>query len=155
MPDLPQRSRFYHQPPAWVSDDSLFFLTICCSARERSQLDNAEVFSAISCAVEHYIENGKWWVDSFLIMPDHLHALISFPEPAKMEKIIRDWKRYVTKQTKVVWQNGFFEHRLRSRHSANEKWNYILNNPVRKGLVSDPRHWPYVLFSQQGRADYP
>jgi REP element-mobilizing transposase RayT len=152
MPDLPERTRLHHQPPAWVEDDALFFITICCAVRGSSQLDNAVVFTLISSAVERYVETGKWWVDSFLIMPDHLHALISFPELSKMEKTIRDWKRYVAKQTKIVWQNGFFDHRVRSKKSAREKWHYILNNPVRKGLVSDPLHWPYVLFPTS--ADY-
>ena len=78
-------------------------------------------------------------------MPDHLHALISFPEISKMEKTIRDWKRYVAKETKIIWQDGFFDHRVRSKKSAREKWRYIFNNPVRKGLVSDPEDWPYVL----------
>lgn len=82
-------------------------------------------------------------------MPDHLHALISFPELAKIEKTIRDWKRYVAKQTGVSWQDGFFEHRLRSTQSANEKWHYILHNPVRQGLVSDSKDWPYIWLPEE------
>ena len=112
-------------------------------------MDNPATFRAISNAVDRYIENSKWWVDSFLVMPDHLHALISFPELSKMEKAIRDWKRYVARQTKVVWQDGFFEHRLPSRQSANEKWHYILNNPVRKGLVGDSTKRLYTIYGKE------
>lgn len=76
-------------------------------------------------------------------MPDHWHALISFTSAKEMEKSIRDWKRYVAKQTGITWQDGFFEHRLRSDKSANEKWHYIYLNPVRKGLITEPDDWPY------------
>ncbi len=144
VPDLPQRVRLYHQPPGWVKDDALFFVTLCCATRGRSQLDNAKVFGEILDSADYYIESGKWWIGSFLIMPDHLHALMSFPELAKMEKTICDWKRFIAKRNSIVWQDGFFEHRLRSKQSANEKWHYISNNPVRKGLVEHPAQWPYV-----------
>ena len=58
-------------------------------------------------------------------MPDHWHALIAFPDATLMEKSIRDWKRFTARQADLSWQDGFFEHRLRSRQSAEEKWHYI------------------------------
>jgi hypothetical protein len=61
-----------------------------------------------------------------------------------MPAVIRDWKRYVAKQAGIVWLDGFFDHRLRSSESTNEKWNYILLNPVRKGLVPKPEDWRFV-----------
>ncbi len=156
MPKLPQRERLFHLPPAWVQNDSLFFITVCCNVREKNQLNNRVVFSAIAKSISHYAESGKWHVESFLAMPDHWHALIAFHDLVQMEKVIRDWKRYIAKQTGVIWQDGFFEHRLRSRQSAEEKWHYILQNPVRKGFVTDPKDWPYIwLPASVGRADYP
>ena len=77
-------------------------------------------------------------------MPDHLHALISFPPEALMEKTVRDWKRYVAKETGIRWQDGFFDHRLRSDASFEEKVGYIRMNPVRAGLVLRMKDWPYV-----------
>lgn len=95
-------------------------------------------------AIEHYEASGKWQVGLFLAMPDHWHALVQFPEPEHMDKLLRDWKRYVAKGAGIVWQHGFFEHRLRSKQSANDKWHYIRLNPVRKGLVEDPDKWAFV-----------
>ncbi len=100
-------------------------------------------------AIEHYEASGKWRVGLFLAMSDHWHGLIQFPEPEQREKVLRDWKRYVAKCTGVVWQDGFFEHRLRSRQSANEKWHYILLNPVRKGLVQNSEDWAFVWSPQK------
>jgi len=95
-------------------------------------------------ALEHYLENEKLWAHLFLAMPDHLHALLSLPCEQRMDKVIRDWKRFVAKQTGVVWQDGFFDHRLRSRESFEEKAHYIRMNPVRAGLVDKPSAWPYI-----------
>ena len=41
------------------------------------------------------------------------------------------------------WQEGFFDHVLRSGESYAEKMDYIRQNPVRTGLAADPDLWPY------------
>jgi hypothetical protein len=44
----------------------------------------------------------------------------------------------------VDWQRDFFDHRLRDHHEADEKTNYILMNPVRKGLCERAEDWVWV-----------
>jgi hypothetical protein len=39
--------------------------------------------------------------------------------------------------------NKVFHHRIRSWESAEAKYRYLLNNPVRHGLVSSAEEWPY------------
>ena len=41
------------------------------------------------------------------------------------------------------WQKGFFDHVMRSGESYSEKWNYVRNNPVRAGLVSESDAWRF------------
>ena len=81
----------------------------------------------------------------FLLMPDHLHALVSFPVDQPMQAAWRNWKRYTSKITGVVWQRDFFEHRLRSDEAWELKASYIRENPVRKGLVIDAGFWPWIF----------
>ena len=95
-------------------------------------------------AVEHYARTEKFWPHLFLAMPDHLHTLLSFPRQERMDKVIRDWKRYVAKQAGVVWQDGFFDHRLRGNEGFEEKAHYIRMNPVRAGLIATPEAWEFV-----------
>jgi len=45
--------------------------------------------------------------------------------------------------TSSIWQKGFFDHLLRSEESYAEKRDYVLNNPVRVGLVERPEAWNY------------
>ena len=42
-----------------------------------------------------------------------------------------------------IWQRGFFDHLLRSEESYEEKRDYVLNNPVRAGLVEKSKDWNY------------
>jgi hypothetical protein len=39
---------------------------------------------------------------------------------------------------------NFFDHVLRSSESYSEKWNYVRDNPVRAGLVSNAGEWHYA-----------
>jgi REP element-mobilizing transposase RayT len=81
-------------------------------------------------------------------MPDHLHLLISFPESEKyIQTIVTKWKEWTAKTLRIKWQRDFFEHRLRKEESFDEKADYILFNPVRAGLVSEPEDWPYVFVA--------
>ncbi|MDD2239660.1 MAG: transposase [Kiritimatiellae bacterium] len=43
-----------------------------------------------------------------------------------------------------AWQEGFFDHALRSSESYSEKWNYVRMNPVRAGLVNNAEDWPFT-----------
>jgi hypothetical protein len=47
-------------------------------------------------------------------MPDHLHAMLSFARDESMSEVIRDWKRFHTRTSQIVWQEGYFDHRLRA-----------------------------------------
>ena len=78
-----------------------------------------------------------------LLMPDHVHFLVSFSKTESMRAVIDAWKHYLAKQHGTHWQRDFFDHRLRKEESYEEKARYIRLNPVRAGLVKSPEEWPY------------
>jgi putative transposase len=41
-----------------------------------------------------------------------------------------------------LWEEGFFDHVLRSDESYMQKWNYVRENPARAGLVISEEDWP-------------
>ncbi|MCE0498916.1 MAG: hypothetical protein LV481_13330 [Methylacidiphilales bacterium] len=77
-------------------------------------------------------------------MPDHVHLLLSFPDMPSFAKVMGDWKRWLAIHHAISWQENFFEHRLRKEESLMQKGDYILQNPVRAGLVKEAKDWPYV-----------
>ena len=150
-PAMPHRPRTHlpHEIPLWVDPhQETYFITINCRERFRNQLTLPHVAEPLFETVRHRQEQFLWWPHVFLLMPDHLHTLLSFPPADKSVRgIISKWKEWTAKQTGVSWQDDFFEHRLRHDESRRQKADYILANPVLKGLVSRPEDWPFVYFA--------
>ena len=104
---------------------------------------NQGVADCLGSAVRFRNEQRRWYAQLFLLMPDHLHALIAFPADSQMPKVVAFFKEITAKKTGVRWQRDFFDHRLRSDESLGEKAAYIRANPVRRGLVTDAEIWPW------------
>ena len=142
---MQRRKVLPHRPPLRIDTSrEVWFITINTQPRGKNQLATAERWAELKESVEHRQQRGIWWPHLFLAMPDHCHALFSFPvgSPA-MEKTIADWKHWIAFRTGVAWQRGFFDHRLRHNESFEEKASYIRNNPVRANLAINAEEWPY------------
>jgi len=92
-------------------------------------------------SVHFYSDLGRWWTSVFLLMPDHLHALISFDPSRDFSRVMGDWKKWHVMNTGIEWQENFFDHRLRNDESSCEKFTYIRQNPVRAGLCPTEDDW--------------
>jgi REP-associated tyrosine transposase len=139
-----QRKRLTHQVPSWVDHSAVFFVTVCALPRGSNILCQPNLAKRLWETVVFRRELGQWWVHLLLLMPDHLHMLVSFSEDRRMAQVVSAWKRYLAKQEPIQWQRDFFDHRLRCQESLNQKSEYILQNPVRAGLVQAAEEWPYV-----------
>jgi REP-associated tyrosine transposase len=142
---LPRRKQLNHDIPSRVQpEEAVFFVTICCSPRGKNQLCESDIASAIFDSIEMGQQRGDWWIQLVLLMPDHLHALISFPRDREMCKVITNWKKLLARTLQITWQRDLFDHRIRSEESVQAKADYILQNPVRAGLIARAEDWPYV-----------
>jgi REP element-mobilizing transposase RayT len=146
--DLPQRKRLAHFIPHWIEGRAFFFISINCLPRGRNQLCHPDVGGKILDSVQFYHERLTWQAVLVLLMPDHLHGIVSFPPDPGMKAVVKAWKGYQKRFRGIEWQDDFFDHRLRNRFEFEEKASYILNNPVRKGLCAKPEDWPYVFRPQ-------
>ena len=89
-----------------------------------------------------------------LLMPDHLHAMISFQQKIGLKQTITNWKSFAARKLGIRWQRDFFDHRIRDHYEYEKKCAYILNNPIRAGLCHSNEHWPYVLKSEASLLDF-
>ncbi|ATC64146.1 hypothetical protein CMV30_09365 [Nibricoccus aquaticus] len=135
--------------PPWAPDNSLYFITVACAVRGVNQLARADTTHLLRDSLRFRQECGQWQISLVLLMPDHLHALIRFNPERGIQRTVLDWKRYTAKAARVQWQQDFFEHRVRDEAACQEKWRYILFNPVRAGLVKTPEEWPYLRSNGQ------
>jgi len=144
MPDF-ERKHLPHGVPDWVQDGETYFITVCCGARELNQLCHAEESQNLLESMAIRQKRGVWSVSLLTLMPDHLHALMSFnTRMQSIQKSIKDWKRYLSRSYKFDWQDDFFEHRIRNLDALREKGAYIRNNPVRAQLCESAEDWPYT-----------
>jgi REP element-mobilizing transposase RayT len=89
-------------------------------------------------------------VGRYVLMPDHIHLFVYFPA---VEITLQGWVQMLRTvlgkellrlgHQKPHWQEGFFDHLLRSADSYSEKWEYVRFNPVRAGLCDRAEDWPY------------
>lgn len=143
----------FHRPPSWAGDAAIYFITINSLPRGINQLALPETAESLFDALQFYKNQGKWHIHLALLMPDHLHALISFnwDEGLGMMKLIAGWKRFTSRSLGIQWQRDFFDHRVRSEFDFTDKWTYIRENPTRAGLVEKFDEWPYVLRADDVR----
>jgi putative transposase len=119
------------------------FLTVCTATRTRWLADHAVHEALISI----WRSATYWKVGPYVLMPDHLHL---FAWPGMYQADFDGWVRYWKSQFSVTigdsslrWQANCFHHRLRSCESADSKRLYMINNPVRAGLVTRSQEWPF------------
>jgi len=121
----------------------IYFITFCVEGR-RHVLDNDDAFAAFRQATARL----DWHIIAAVVMPDHVH-LLAGPRhrDAAVGSLSAAIKRAIRKRlgTAWTWQPGCFDRLLRREESAEEKWEYIRENPVRAGLVSHWSDWPYRI----------
>jgi REP-associated tyrosine transposase len=85
-----------------------------------------------------------------VLVPDHIHLFAAFrPGTTTLSAWMKSLKNSLSKVLRAMgkpsshWQDGFFDHILRSSESYEQKWLYVRDNPVRAGLVTRAELWPY------------
>ena len=83
-------------------------------------------------------------------MPDHFHALVEGTRAdANLPRFIQRFKQCSSFHWKrrtgaALWQRGYYEHVLRTEEDSFTLARYILNNPVRAGLVQRPEDYAFL-----------
>jgi REP element-mobilizing transposase RayT len=84
------------------------------------------------------------------LMPDHLHWLIS--DASSMKQLVHSFKSYSTYAARTlghhskVWQRSYWDHVVRRDEDLREIVEYIVHNPVRRGMVDNFRQYPYQII---------
>src|SRR5207237_5481287 len=88
-------AKLHHDVPNWVEVGALFHIRIVLD-RQRPQPPLIEPLlgKSVLDSARFYHEKQRWFITLFVLMPDHLHALLSFPNDQSMSGVIGDWKHY-------------------------------------------------------------
>jgi putative transposase len=101
--------------------------------------------------VSHYAETD-FLLHAFVIMPDHVHLLITPSETVERAiQLIKGGFSFRAKRELNwkgdIWQQGFTDHRIRDEEDWNKHLDYIRRNPVRAHLAEDSMLYPYIDFT--------
>jgi putative transposase len=103
----------------------------------------------------HHRDSQVYDLDAFCIMPNHVH-LVYTPLPKAdgtyhaMSAIMHSLKRYTARQANLLlgregsfWQHENYDHVVRDEAGWRRIITYVLNNPVKAGLVQHWKEWPW------------
>ncbi|MEM6766106.1 MAG: transposase [Bacteroidota bacterium] len=98
--------------------------------------------------------HDRWYsLQAYCIMPNHVHILIDTSSGQVFQKLsvimqrikggtAREINQRLNRKG-VFWQKDSYDHLVRNQEEWLKIYAYILNNPVKAGLVNDIQHWPY------------
>jgi putative transposase len=94
------------------------------------------------------MRSGRITVHDFVIMPNHVHILMTVPGEMSLEKAMQLIKGGFSFRANKelgfcgeIWQRGFSDVRINDESSFQQHREYIENNPVKAGLASTPEEY--------------
>src|SRR6184192_3803924 len=133
-----------------ISDRTFFVTTVTW---QRTPLfRNPQKAELMTDVLAHYRDQKKYILHEFVIMPDHLHLLLTPAADISLERAVQLIKggfsyRLGKAKRGLVWQESFTNHRIRDEHDYERHAGYIRMNPVRARLVERPEMYPYSSAS--------
>ena len=105
-----------------------------------------------------YRDAGKYWLHEFVVMPDHIHVLLTPSAVISLERAVQFIKGgFAYRLGKIekfeVWQPSFTNHRIHDAEDYDRHRSYIQSNPVRAKLVTELGAYPYSSVSPSFRVD--
>jgi len=118
-------------------------LTMCIKDKV-CLFSDTEVINIFTDILGNVVEKNKIIIPVYCFMPDHQHIIITGThDDADLIKIITEYKQktgfWLSKnRVGIRWQKDFYDHIIKKNEDLSTQVRYILDNPVRKGIVS---HW--------------
>jgi putative transposase len=119
-----------------------------------------EAAQIVIWCLAHYRDAGAYLLHEFVVMPDHLHVLLTPTKDVTLEKAVQLIKGRSSHDIHVrrgshtpVWQVGFHEESVRNGTDSARKSEYIWMNPVRARLVDRPKDWPFGSIAGKFKLD--
>jgi len=125
-----------------------YFVTILTKDRG-TYLKEVEVVDSLIGILVEKARSERFSVLAYCFMPDHPHLLVSGDDDnSNLMKFISLFKQksgywFKKNYNKNLWHISYYDHILRKEESIENVALYILENPVRRGLVSDPKEYPF------------
>jgi len=108
-----------------------------------------EVATLMMATFQKYRDAGEYELHEYVVMPNHIHLLLSLNDQSlgRVIQFIKGGFSHALRQQGsafgTVWQQRYYDRRVRDENEFAEVAEYIRQNPVRKGLVENAADYPY------------
>jgi len=144
----------------------LHFITCSCY-RRLPFLNRARSRDRFLSILEQVRARYRFVVVGYLVMPEHIHLLISEPELGSPSKVMQVLKQRTARallpkrrrrnplqrnlfadevQPRAFWQARFYDFNVWTTRKRVEKLRYMHRNPVKRGLVESPQQWAWSSY---------
>lgn len=153
----------------YYGSGDLHFLTFSCY-RRLPLLGTIRARSVFVVALAKIRERYQFRLVGYVVMPEHVHLLISEPSKVTPSRVLSVLKQRVSRDLRNrnrgagpgqlrssfvdggkglqrFWQPRFYDFNVYSAKKRREKLDYMHGNPVTRGLVQHPKDWPWSSFS--------
>lgn len=140
---MPSRLKRYQ------STGDTHFVTFSCFQR-RPLLSSTMAKRTFEEALERVRRHYRLRVFGYVVMPEHVHLLVSEPDRADLATAIKSLKQGVARllihEHAHFWQPRYYDFNVHEGRRFSDKLRYIHRNPVKRGLVAKPEDWPWSSF---------
>ena len=125
-----------------------YFITICVKDG-RALFSDRELAERTIAYLKESKDKHDYRIYAYCLMPDHLHVLLN---PAESNIPVSRFLQTFKSQTGFwhkkehgmpLWQRGFYDHVVRKNEDLIKIVQYVLENPVRRGLAGTAKEYPY------------
>jgi putative transposase len=144
---------------AFVPGGCWFFTANLLDRRSRLLTDEIE---ALREATRRTLARLPFHIDAFVVLPDHIHTIWTLPSgdpdfSTRWRSIKIQFSKSIPKTERLnrvrrargeraIWQRRFWEHLIRDEEDYRQHVEYCYINPVKHGLVTRVRDWPFSSF---------
>ena len=126
-----------------------YFLTFCTDRRAELLRDRGVATMVLEC-IRRSSHRYEFAVLAYCLMPDHVHLLVHGTSPAAdLRRFVKTAKQssgqmYAARTKRRLWQESYYDHVVRPEEDLSAVARYIIDNPVRAGIVESSLDYPLV-----------
>jgi REP element-mobilizing transposase RayT len=113
-------------------------------------LRNPELAEIVAGAIQ-FFEGQRYELRAWMVMPNHVHAVVWPKPPNELSKILHSWKSFTAHEINKLlpegmvpfWQSESYDHLVRDDDDLHRCCQYTLMNPVNAGLCARPEDWKW------------
>ncbi len=114
-------------------------------------LRDERIARLVQDALKHF-DGERYHLIAWCIMPNHVHVLIEVMNES-LSRIIKSWKSFTAHQANKLlgrygpfWGPDYYDRYVRDEKHFDAVINYIIQNPIKAGLVASIEEWPWVGY---------